>query len=419
MSDTKEQAMTTAELTGGPLALATGAPDPVAAHRIARLRDSVGRVTRRLGALGGAETARETSTWSERFHALPEDVAGQVVGHPFFGYLWLQLMQGCARGDQEFVRSWSLHLARFLLVPHLARCPDEQVTMRLPEPTREIRLPGSAFHLAVAHPVHLVRVSGDGDGVVRDGAVHLPRALLLGEASGPLGHTRRHDHMYIAGASIEVDSGDPWIHRHLSSMNSKPAVPGYPAPDLEPVEVTAEGLGHLDAAFRLIERCWPELAAEITSYVRLCVPYSSSFHSSFTEACLMEAVFLSEAMWPFSAHPYTAEHLLHEAAHLRLTLIEELDPLVEADRDVTFASPVRLDSRPLSGMLQTAFAFARIAAFHRRAHAVTGAEVHARRHAETAGLLDRALRAVEGERSVTFTTVGERLWSEMRAEAAA
>ncbi|MCF6470682.1 hypothetical protein FAF44_20115 [Nonomuraea sp. MG754425] len=419
MSDTREHAVTPAELTGGPLAMVANGHDPAAAHHTTRLRDSVGRVTRRLGAFGDAETVRETGVWSERFYALPEDVAMRIVGHPFFGYLWLQLMQGCARGDREFVQTWSHHLARFLLVPHLTRHPDEPVSMRLPEPTREIRLPGSAFHLAVAHPVDTVRVSGDGDGVVRDGAVRLPRAFLLGQVTGPLGHTRRHDHLFIAGTGIEVDSGDPWIHRHLSSMNTKPAVPGYPPPDLAPADLSPEGPGHIDAAFRLIERCWPELAVEITSYVRLFVPYRSSFHSSFTEACLMGAVFLSEAMWPFSSRPHTAEHLLHEAAHLRLTLIEELDPLVEADPEATFSSPVRLDPRPLPGMLQTAFAFARIAAFHRRAHAVTGEEIHASRQAETAGQLAQALRAVEAEQSVRFTPAGERLWSEMRAEAAA
>jgi hypothetical protein len=70
-------------------------------------------------------------------------------------------------------------------------------------------------------------------------------------------------------------------------------------------------------------------------------------------------------------------------------------------------------------MLQTVFAFARIAAFHRHAYAAVGEELYARRHAESVVLLARGLDAVEAENSVRFTPTGEKLWSEMRAEASA
>jgi HEXXH motif-containing protein len=154
-------------------------------------------------------------------------------------------------------------------------------------------------------------------------------------------------------------------------------------------------------------------------YVKLLVPYRSSFHSSFTEACMMGAVFLSEAMWPFSSDVFTAEHLLHEVAHLRLTLIWEADPLIEAGRAADYNSPWRRDPRPMSGLVQAIFAFGRIAGFHRRAYALTGDARHEARHAESARLLAAGMKELQDGPALHFTEAGERLWADLLLEAAA
>lgn len=401
---------------GGHLALVQDV-DEAADHYARRLTGSVAPVTRRLGAMAGPETDSTLRQWKERFYALDEQAARDVVGSPFFTYYWLQLLNACVRGDRAFVRAWSGHLARFVLVPHLRDEPDATVSLRLPEPTTEIRLPGAPACFTVSGTVSTLEVGPDGDGVLRDGTLRLPRAHLLGEGPDELGAVRRTTNRLIAGTRIEVSSEDPWIHRHLNSMNTKPPMEGYPAPDLEPLTPSARQLDDIDAAYRLIEEVWPALLPELNSYVRLFVPYRSAFHSSFTEACLMGAVFLSEAKHPFSSALYTAEHLLHEAAHLRLTLVEELDPLLTGAEETVFASPVRKDSRPLSAMLQTVFAFARIAAFHRHAHGATGSPAHAERHAESATLLRQGLKEVEAEPSLAFTAAGEKLWADMWTEA--
>ncbi|WP_393062407.1 aKG-HExxH-type peptide beta-hydroxylase [Streptomyces sp. LN549] len=407
--------MTPSVDTGGHLAVVTGA-DEAAGHYASRLRASVTPVTRRLAALAGPGTERELGEWRDRFNSLDDEAADDVVGSPFFTYYWLQLLDACVRGDRAFVAAWSRDLGRFLLVPHLRRNSGSRTLLRLPAPANEIHLPGLAAHFTTTEPVDAVSAGPDGDGSCRDGILRLPEEYLMGEGADVLGCVRRVRHHVITDSRIEVSAADPWIRRHLASMNSKPPMEGYPAPDLQPLDADAAQLTDIDAAYGLIKTVWPGLMPELDSYVRLFVPYSSAFHSSFAEACLMRAVFLSEAKHPFSSTVYTAEHLLHEAAHLRLTLIEELDPLVTGAIDTAFASPVRKDPRPLSAMLQTVFAFARIAAFHRHAIKAGRNTEHGARHAESVGLLHKALLEVESDTSLNFTAAGQRLWSDMWAE---
>ncbi|WP_218925041.1 aKG-HExxH-type peptide beta-hydroxylase, partial [Bacillus cereus] len=75
-------------------------------------------------------------------------------------------------------------------------------------------------------------------------------------------------------------------------------------------------------------------------------------------------VFMGESKHPFSDEYFTAEHLLHESSHLRLTLVMGKDPLVKPkDETKRFNSPLRKDPRPLMGIIQGAYVFARIAVF--------------------------------------------------------
>ncbi|PXX58771.1 HEXXH motif-containing protein [Nocardia tenerifensis] len=387
-----------------------------------RLRGSVPRVVRRIGALGGADIAFMLDAWCDVFLALPEAAARRVVSHPFFNYYWLQLSDACLRRDHGFLSEWAHHLPRFLVIPALEQGLPIPTPVLVPAGRPELRLPGSSAHLVFHTRAQGLRVffDDDGDGVLRGDTVRIPGHYPKDESAGPLGSVTRVAHPTIPDTGIEIDAGDPWLARLIASMNGKPAQPGYPAPDLALMtEPGATKIRQIGESFELIERVWPELAAEMTTHVRLFVPYRSAFHSSFTEACMMGAVFLSEAMWPFSDIAYTAEHFLHEEAHLRLTLIEELDPLLSPAEDVTYDSPWRADPRPLSGLIQACFAFGRIAAFHRRAREVTGESVHDKRLAETVDLLARGMAEVESGPRIEFTEVGDQLWSQLREEASA
>ncbi|MFJ7590851.1 aKG-HExxH-type peptide beta-hydroxylase [Streptomyces sp. NPDC097617] len=314
----------------------------------------------------------------------------------------------------------SAYFGHFVAVPYLmGPGKGAEVELRLPEPGTELWLPGHAFHLLFASPVERVVIADLGDGTVRDGVLRLPVAFFDGSGPDNIGEATRAGHLVIGGTAIEIDGEHPWIARHFASMNSHEPQPGYPSSDLTVRAANHEDGALVDAAFSLIDECWPELAAEIRAYVRLFVPYGSAFHSSFTETCLMGAIFLSEAAQPFTSREYTAEHLLHEAAHLRLMLILELDPLVTCRDEAVFNSPVRKDPRPLWGMLQAIFVFARITAFHRRAHAVTGVQFHQDAQRDNARLLAEGMDEIEAEPSTSFTPAGVLLWQQMRSEIAA
>ncbi|KOU22203.1 aKG-HExxH-type peptide beta-hydroxylase [Streptomyces sp. WM6368] len=401
---------------GDDLGVVNGA-DPVMDAYIARLETAVPKVLRRLSLMGGPEVEAELAGWQSRFDALAPQSVHQVLGHPFFSYYWRQLMLACVRKDTDFIRAWSSCFGHFVALPYLqGPGQGEDLELRLPEPGTELWLPGHSAHLRFDQPVERVLIAETGDGTVRDGLLSLPVGFITGDGSGTLGATLRVPHPRIPGTGIEIGADHPWIARHFASMNSHEPQPGYPASDLTVRETGSEDVERIGSAFALIEEAWPELAAEIRAYVRLFVPYGSDFHSSFTEACLMGAIFLSEAARPFTSRQYTAEHLLHEASHLRLMLLLELDPLVTCRDEAVFNSPVRKDPRPLWGMLQAIFVFARITAFHRRAYAVTGDDFHRDAQRENAKLLAQGMDEIEAEPSTSFTQTGTRLWEQMRRE---
>ncbi len=59
-----------------------------------------------------------------------------------------------------------------------------------------------------------------------------------------------------------------------------------------------------------------------------------------------------------------AESILHEAMHLKLTLIENIVPLVEANTNTLFYSPWRSEERPIKGVLHGLFVFRAIKEFY-------------------------------------------------------
>ena len=59
-----------------------------------------------------------------------------------------------------------------------------------------------------------------------------------------------------------------------------------------------------------------------------------------------------------------AESILHEALHLKLTLIENILPLVNTDIDNTYYSPWRDENRPTQGILHGMFVFKVIKDFY-------------------------------------------------------
>jgi HEXXH motif-containing protein len=60
-----------------------------------------------------------------------------------------------------------------------------------------------------------------------------------------------------------------------------------------------------------------------------------------------------------------AESILHEAMHLKLTLIEDLIPLIKPDTNSLYYSPWRNEERPAKGVLHGLFVFRAIREFYK------------------------------------------------------
>jgi HEXXH motif-containing protein len=67
----------------------------------------------------------------------------------------------------------------------------------------------------------------------------------------------------------------------------------------------------------------------------------------------------------FASDLRVCESILHEAMHLKLTLIEEQTPIVKANSEETFFSPWRDEQRPLRGVLHGLFVFRAILEFYK------------------------------------------------------
>lgn len=401
------------------LALADPGNDPVREFYLQRLDASVPRVCARLRAILDPAARRELDRQLELYIALATPTRHEVVAHPYFSYWWLKLMEKCAGRDRGTVERWLWHFSRFLLVPALEAGVWDGTPMPLVASRGEVRLPGHLRHLTAAGGEDRVLLS------VRNGTLlvesagrtsELARSELLGPDAPSAGSPVR-ERSTLAGTGIEIDAGEPFVRLLFDDINARPPEDQDDPRDLELLDPLADRIVPcFDRAVALLGRCWPALATEVRSYTRVIVPYTSRLSSTFTEAAFMGAVFMAESRQSFDSALYTAEHLLHESSHLRLTLIMEVDPLATWDPAARYESPWRRDRRPMSGLVQGAFVFSRIARFMALGAEVTGEEEFARRRREVVADLERALEVIDDERNATWTPLGRVLLDQMRSE---
>lgn len=127
------------------------------------------------------------------------------------------------------------------------------------------------------------------------------------------------------------------------------------------------------AAWDLLRRCHPDVAAEVAAVIEVAVPLATPPHgqvsSSSPEA--FGAVAMSE---PTDARSL-AVTLAHEVQHMKLSAALDLIPLTRADDGSRYYAPWREDPRPASGLLQGSYAYLGVTGFWRRQRAaVTGAD---------------------------------------------
>jgi HEXXH motif-containing protein len=407
-------------LTG--LAVADPGDDGYYDHFASRLQNAVPRVVDLLVPHLPGEPAERLVRCGALYASLPWAEQRRTVTHPLFHFFWLRLMEACRDGDLGQVRREVADLGRFLVVPLLRHGGLSGEPLPVVLRDGELRFPGHLRHVAheAAGDRTTGQVSADGDDLVvtAGGATtRVPLDLLLGDAEPPEGAAVRVRER-IAGTGIELDGGDPYVAQLFASMNASRRRPGDLVRDLVPITTTEPRVVRaFGDAYGLLAAAWPEITPELGTYTRMVVPFDSRTHSTFTENAMLGAVFMAESRQPFASAMYTAEHLLHESSHLRLALVMEVDPLYEAASETRLHSPFRGTDRPVYGLVQGAFVFARMAFFLRRAYDATGDEAFRVRHGEVREDLRVALETLTATPDVTFTELGTTLMDNLAAEA--
>jgi HEXXH motif-containing protein len=330
-----------------------------------------------------------------------------LVLNPFFGYWWTSLRQACLYQDRKAVENHLQCFHNFLVAPALRSDIADTFTLLLSINEGVLRMPrfaeiGGQSGQKIAAQVR--------NGNLLLGNVVVPLAAFDSRQTTPATVPIVLPHW--AGV-VELNASDPWIKSFFESQTSKAQKRGDHSWDCRPVRDVP--IMHLLGALDLLKQAHHAYAHELAAHTRLIVPFQSSTFSTLTESAFAGAIFVSEALHPFSCALYTAEHLLHEHSHFVLSLILEFDELV-ADDGRLYQSPWRTEGRPLIGMLHGVFVFARIAHFlwcccERGLDSQAGP-----RRNKVISALRMAIIELENNRTITFTDRGEDLMQEIRLE---
>jgi hypothetical protein len=108
------------------------------------------------------------------------------------------------------------------------------------------------------------------------------------------------------------------------------------------------------------------------------------------------------------------DHIVHEAGHTSLFLIDKLEPALANPEGGMFPSPIRRDPRPLGGILQSTFVACRLALlFDRVVKRDPSEDSLSRLHYHLRGLY-RGMTILK--RYGRFTRIGQLLFSQMQQE---
>jgi hypothetical protein len=149
--------------------------------------------------------------------------------------------------------------------------------------------------------------------------------------------------------------------RYLRMMNADSSLDlGFLPPTAEAAAAFRE---RLSAGFDLLETTLPELCGEVRAIVRQLVIAGSDPSKKYqfdggSHYQLWGALFLNANYHPDAVA--VAEVLAHESAHSLLFGFCTEETLVENDDDELYASPLRVDPRPMDGIYHATFVSARM-----------------------------------------------------------
>lgn len=198
------------------------------------------------------------------------------------------------------------------------------------------------------------------------------------DAPGWLGLRR----MRSGTLNVVIDDLDPFRMAALSDLG----------PRLSDAEISRWSAVLQDAWLLLEPRCHAvaaEVAAAITVIVPLNMPAHGQVSSSSPET--FGAIAMSE-----SPDPYTcAVTLAHEVQHLKLSALLQLIPLTMPDDGRLYYAPWRDDPRPISGLLQGAYAYLGVSGFWRQQRRPTAGAERLRADREFARWRESSAQVVE------------------------
>ncbi len=256
---------------------------------------------------------------------------------------------------------------------------------------------------------------------VTNGRVVLP-ALGAAAANGRTALVRTSPpEVCSAGLRVAVDQGAPgWLGlRDIQAGSLRVLVD-----DLDPFRMPAAvnlaprlSAREVDELTDVLRGAWrllaPVAAGEVATAVRVIVPYITPpvGHVSSSSPETFGTVAMSAQPDPY----HCAATLVHETQHLKMSALLNLVTLTLPDDGRRFYAPWRTDPRPVSSLLQGAYAFLGVSGFWRRQRQCTDdAEVRPRADAEFARWRVAAAKVVGTLRSSgRLTAAGQDFTREM------
>jgi uncharacterized protein len=362
-------------------ALAAGGGGPDAIRELARAQYSKHILLLRgvLAAAAEAGTEQRRSAWRgydllAKVQRREPGAARAVIGHPSVG-AWAQRVIRTVGNGRPLPGADPGRMGAVAIAAAIrARMPAE---MEVAAADGKVVLPSLGAAM-MDGPVATVRCADGQAEVCSPGRrVVLPQDPHV-EAPGWLPIRR----VCLGRRDLFIDDLDPFRMPALTTL----------APRLDAAE--ADGwVASMREVWPLLERHHPEVAAEVEAAVTVIVPHATPprGHSSSTTAETFGAVALSAPVDPCTS----AASLAHEVQHLKLFALLDIVALTLPGDGRRYYAPWRPDPRPLSGLLQGAYAFLGVTGFWRRQRQLTDGQDPMRAHTEFAKWLMATVRVVQ------------------------
>ena len=170
---------------------------------------------------------------------------------------------------------------------------------------------------------------------------------------------------HIANTDIQIAIDDPNLIQELMRViRMNPAARNHEEADSQAnvcFSAAREMKQSLDGAVQIINMVWPQAAADVCDFTKAFMPFNNAVLTSYSQPRLAGVTFLRFDQQEVHS---LAENILHENAHQRLTILEQISPILLNDADDLYSSPWRVDARPMRGLIYGIHAFTIVCLFY-------------------------------------------------------